>query len=98
MADTSVYENPLLSRYASREMAENFSDDKKAVLKISNTCDNIENPEKLFDRFYRGDSARTQKTGGYGIGLSVAQAIVQLHSGSITAHNENGRLVFTVKL
>ena len=29
MADTSVYENPLLSRYASREMAENFSDDKK---------------------------------------------------------------------
>ncbi len=29
MHDTSVYENPLLSRYASREMAENFSDDKK---------------------------------------------------------------------
>ena len=29
MADTSVYENPLLTRYASREMAENFSDDKK---------------------------------------------------------------------
>ncbi len=29
MADTSVYENPLLSRYASKEMAENFSDDKK---------------------------------------------------------------------
>ena len=29
MQDTSVYENPLLSRYASREMAENFSDDKK---------------------------------------------------------------------
>ena len=29
MADTSIYENPLLSRYASREMAENFSDDKK---------------------------------------------------------------------
>ena len=29
MADTSVYENPLLSRYACREMAENFSDDKK---------------------------------------------------------------------
>ena len=29
MPDTSVYENPLLSRYASREMAENFSDDKK---------------------------------------------------------------------
>lgn len=30
MTDTSVYENPLLSRYASREMAENFSDDKNS--------------------------------------------------------------------
>ena len=29
MADTSVYENPLTTRYAGREMAENFSDDKK---------------------------------------------------------------------
>ena len=29
MADTSVYENPLITRYAGREMAENFSDDKK---------------------------------------------------------------------
>lgn len=29
MSDTSIYENPLLSRYAGREMAENFSDDKK---------------------------------------------------------------------
>ena len=39
----------------------------------------------LFDRFYRGDVARTQKNGGYGIGLSMAQAIVAAHKGTITA-------------
>ena len=72
--------------------------DRLAVLKIANTCDNVENPEKLFDRFYRGDSARTQKNGGYGIGLSVAMAIAQLHKGSISAENIGGKLMFTVKL
>ena len=72
--------------------------DRLAVLRIANTCDNVENPEKLFDRFYRGDSARTQKNGGYGIGLSVAMAIAQLHKGSISAENIDGKLMFTVKL
>ena len=61
--------------------------DKNITLSIANTCEPIDHPEKLFDRFYRGDSARTQKNGGYGIGLSVAQAIAELHKGSITAEN-----------
>lgn len=61
--------------------------EKNITLSIANTCEPIDHPEKLFDRFYRGDSARTQKNGGYGIGLSVAQAIAELHKGSITAEN-----------
>lgn len=61
--------------------------EKNITLSIANTCEPIDHPEKLFDRFYRGDSARTQKNGGYGIGLSVAQAIAELHKGTITDEN-----------
>lgn len=64
-----------------------YGSEKNITLSIANTCEPIDHPEKLFDLFYRGDSARTQKNGGYGIGLSVAQAIAELHKGSITAEN-----------
>lgn len=67
--------------------AELYGSEKNITLSIANTCEPIDHPEKLFDRFYRGDSARTQKNGDYGIGLSVAQAIAELHKGSMTAEN-----------
>ena len=41
----------------------------------------------LFERFYRLDSSRNSGTGGSGIGLSVAKAIVQAHKGKISAEN-----------
>ena len=54
-----------------------------------NTCDpSLEpNPERLFERFYRGDAARTQKKedSGYGIGLSAARAICENFNGSLKA-------------
>lgn len=71
------------------------------VFQIENTCELPEglDLEKLFDRFYRCDSARTQKDGGYGIGLSAAQAIVHAHGGAITVDTEDGNMIrFIVKL
>lgn len=54
---------------------------------------------RLFDRFYRLDPSRSSQTGGYGIGLSMAQAIVQAHGGKITASTEGGSaLQITVTL
>ena len=52
----------------------------------------------LFERFYRADSSRNSETGGHGVGLSVAKAIVGLHRGKITARGENETVVFTVTL
>ena len=61
------------------------SDRSEIVIRFWNTCGTWPqgDPEKWFDRFYRGDSARTQKNGGYGIGLSVARAVTEAHGGTI---------------
>ncbi len=45
----------------------------------------------LFDRFYRSDPSRTRQTGGVGLGLSIAQAIVGQHGGRITVQSELGQ-------
>ena len=46
-------------------------------------------PERPFERFYRGDSARTQGTAGCGVGLSAAQSIVEAHKGRIALSYED---------
>jgi len=46
--------------------------------------------EQVFERFYRSDASRNSETGGSGIGLSVAQAIVNAHGGKIQAWTQDG--------
>ncbi|MBQ5397984.1 MAG: HAMP domain-containing histidine kinase [Ruminococcus sp.] len=69
-------------------------------LTVYNTCEIDESVDynQLFDRFYRPDSSRTSKTGGHGVGLSIAKRIVKLHSGSIEAIPSGDGLSFIVKL
>lgn len=58
-------------------------------------------PEKLariFDQFFRLDSARASATGGAGLGLAIAKELVELHGGRIFADSENGTITFTVLL
>lgn len=45
----------------------------------------------IFERFYRTDDSRNRKTGGAGIGLTIAKAIVQAHGGKITAESREGQ-------
>ena len=70
---------------------------KSAVISVRNTArDSIKNAdlERIFDRFYRTDSSRNSETGGYGIGLSIAKAITDLHGGGICASTNDGRTIF----
>ncbi len=64
-----------------------YKSGKSIILESYNTCEYIDpkTVSHLFDRFYRADSSRARdtKTGGYGIGLSIAQAIVHRHKGKI---------------
>ncbi len=64
-----------------------YKSGKSICLDCYNTCEKIdpETASKLFDRFYRTDASRSRETGGYGIGLSVAKAIVERHKGKIRA-------------
>ena len=75
---------------------------KRVVLTQSNPCDRLPDRSQLqhlFDRFYRADPSRSRESGGYGIGLSIAQGIVTAHKGkiSVSADGEN-TIRFTVIL
>ena len=68
---------------------------------ISNYSENLKKGsyDVLFDRFYRLDSSRNSETGGFGIGLSIAKAIVQKHGGEIKAYSPDGkRMVFKLEI
>ena len=70
-----------------------------AVLVVKNTIEKeLPDTKRMFDRFYRSDSSRSSKTGGQGIGLSIAKKIVDSHKGSITAKAGDGMVTFRVSL
>ncbi len=74
---------------------------KKGVqITASNQCADIneEDTKKLFDRFYRADRSRNAYTGGFGIGLSIAQSIAQGHKGTIKAVKTGSTIEFVVQL
>lgn len=77
------------------------SDRKNRILTMENEAEGLSagNYNTLFERFYRADVSRNSSSGGHGIGLSVAQAIVRAHKGKITARSDNGKtILFTITL
>ena len=54
--------------------------------------------EKIFDKFYRIDEARTSSTGGAGLGLAITKQIIELHDGKIYVKNDDEFIEFYIEL
>ena len=95
------------------ENAINYSPDKTTVVVSLNKVDGLaelkvkdqgigiseENIERIFERFYRVDPARSRATGGTGLGLSIVKHIITNHGGDITVWSEQGEgSTFTMRL
>ncbi|WP_002150702.1 sensor histidine kinase [Bacillus cereus] len=70
----------------------------KAILKVSNKVEKppVSDPNKLFERFFRGDKARKDDQGN-GLGLAISKRIVELHNGNIHAEYKDGWMSFIVE-
>lgn len=53
---------------------------------------------RIFEQFYRLDTARGTGTGGAGLGLAIAKEIVELHHGTIQAYSEDEKIRFEITL
>lgn len=75
------------------------SQGRHALLTVANPAGELSKAdrEKIFQRFYRGDEART-RTGSYGLGLPIAREIVTRHGGKIGCDWADGEICFTVTL
>lgn len=74
---------------------------RRAVLTETNKAEGLTpgKQEKLFERFYRGDTSRGGEIKGSGIGLSMAESIVEAHGGRIEATSPDGKsLTITVTI
>ncbi len=75
-------------------------EENEISIKFTNHGNTIpqEKLERIFEQFYRLDTARSSKNGGAGLGLAIAKEIVELHHGTITARSENETIEFEVRI
>jgi signal transduction histidine kinase len=75
--------------------------DSHMALLVTDTGDGIESEhiDKIFERFYRVDKARSRDDGGTGLGLAIADWIVRVHKGTISVSSTPGKgSTFNVQL
>jgi two-component system sensor histidine kinase SenX3 len=77
------------------------AEDRHVVLRVADSGAGIPSRDldRVFERFYRVDRARSRETGGTGLGLAIVKHVVENHGGGVQVESELGRgSVFTVRL
>jgi two-component system, OmpR family, phosphate regulon sensor histidine kinase PhoR len=89
MLDNAVRYTPETGRISIRAEAT----DRAVVLSVTDTGIGIpkEHQERIFERFYRVDAARSRELGGTGLGLAITKHLVEAHGGRIEVESEVGR-------
>ena len=72
-----------------------YKDHGKTKIEVYNTCvlEDTKDLSRLFERFYRPDDSRSGRTGGSGIGLSIAQAVAEAYGGKIKVRSKDGKSI-----
>ncbi|HSM45818.1 MAG TPA: ATP-binding protein, partial [Acidimicrobiia bacterium] len=76
-------------------------DGREAVIAVADTGEGIptRDVERVFERFYRVDNARSRATGGTGLGLSIVKHVAERHGGSVSLESRLGAgSTFTVRV
>ncbi|GII27883.1 sensor histidine kinase [Planotetraspora mira] len=75
-------------------------DGERALLSVVNDGEPIpeEDRERIFERFYRRDTARSRRDGGTGLGLAIAREVVEAHHGTIGVEGVDDGVRFVVRL
>lgn len=70
-----------------------FTQSHRAIIQVEDNGIGIPETDlpNIFDRFYRVDTVRSRETGGFGLGLAIAQQIVQAHQGQISVKSLLGK-------
>jgi len=100
-----VFDNLLRNAVAYSEtdteiLIELLKTERLAIIRFTNHGITIpkEKLDRIFERFYRVDEARSTANGGAGLGLAIAKKIVTIHEGSIRAESKNLETILTVEL
>ena len=77
-----------------------YEKENKAVIVVENKCSsfNKDKIEFIFDKFYKGDTSRSTKNSGAGLGLAIAKSIIEIHGGCINAEYNNKKVKLIITL
>ena len=76
-------------------------EDGRGVVEVGDSGPGLEgeDPDRVFERFYRADASRSRASGGVGLGLSIVAAVARAHGGTVSARaGEGGGAVFRIEL